>query len=142
MPCLEQLSKATSPLPDYNAKNFSGLTPIHIATQEASLDVLKFLFTKEANKNAIDTTSGRTALHYAVEQENMRLVSFLIQEGCDTNAATYSGNTPLHIAAGRKMKDIVALLMAYGANPSITNSEGDIPHDLPPAALYTKAKRV
>ena len=22
--CLEQLSKATSPLPDYNAKNFSG----------------------------------------------------------------------------------------------------------------------
>lgn len=48
-----------------------------------------------------------------------------------------AGNTPLHIAAGRKMKDIVALLMAYGANPSITNSEGDIPHDLPPAALVS-----
>ena len=75
----------------------TGLTPIHIATQEASLDVLKFLFTKEANKNAIDTTSGRTALHYAVEQENVRLVSFLIQEGCDTNAATYSGTAHLEL---------------------------------------------
>ena len=51
--------------------------------------------------------------------------------------AMLAGNTPLHIAAGRKMKDIVALLMAYGANPSITNSEGDIPHDLPPAALVS-----
>ena len=80
-------------VPYHSPSLLSGLTPIHIATQEASLDVLKFLFTKEANKNAIDTTSGRTALHYAVEQENVRLVSFLIQEGCDTNAATYSGTT-------------------------------------------------
>lgn len=53
------------------------------------------------------------------------------------SSAMLAGNTPLHIAAGRKMKDIVALLMAYGANPSITNSEGDIPHDLPPAVLVS-----
>jgi ankyrin repeat protein len=97
---LKELSKATSPLPDYNAKNFQGLTPVHTATQESSKDVLKFLFDSGANKNSADTTCGRTALHYAVEQENVQLVNFLIQEGCDTNASTFSGELRTYFVHG------------------------------------------
>ena len=55
------------------------------------MDVLKFLFQMGANKNSQDATCGRTMLHYAVEMENVKLVNFLTQEGCDTNAITYSG---------------------------------------------------
>ncbi|XP_065901847.1 NF-kappa-B inhibitor epsilon-like isoform X2 [Dysidea avara] len=133
--CLQALAMATNPLPDFNLRNFDGLTPVHIATKEACIDVLRFLFQMGANKNALDATSGRTALHYAVELENFMLVNYLMEAGVDANATTFAGNTPLHIASGRKMKDIVAVLMAYGANPGIANYEGDLPSGLPPPSL-------
>lgn len=133
--CLQALAMATNPLPDFNLRNFDGLTPVHIATKEACIDVLRFLFQMGANKNALDATSGRTALHYAVELENFMLVNFLMESGVDANATTFAGNTPLHVASGRKMKEIVAVLMAYGANPGIANYEGDLPSGLPPPSL-------
>lgn len=137
---LQLLSQATSPLPDFNCMNFAGLTAVHVATKEASIDVLKYLFQMGANKNATDACSGRTALHYAVEQENFILVNFLLENSCNVNATTFAGNTPLHIAAGRRLKEIVALLMAYGANPAIANGEGDFPTDLPASLLMQRAK--
>ena len=82
-----------------------------------------------------DACSGRTPLHYAVEQENFILVNYLLESNCSVNVATFAGNTPLHIAAGRRLKEIVALLMAYGANPAIANGEGDFPSDLPASLL-------
>ena len=114
-----------------------------------------------------DASSGRTALHYAVEQENFILVNFLLENGCNVNAITFAGeryllsrslcpswvgghtfspslppgNTPLHIAAGRRLKEIVALLMAYGANPAIANGEGDFPTDLPASLLVRPLDR-
>ena len=66
---LHVLSQAASPSPDFNARNFSGkcnhiniirhyvlsdqsgLTPVHVATKEANIDVLKFLFQVGANRN-------------------------------------------------------------------------------------------
>lgn len=137
---LQILSRATNPLPDFNARNFAGLTAVHVATREASIDILKFLFQMGSNKNAQDASSGRTPLHYAVELENFLLTNFFLENGCLVNAATYAGNTPLHIAAGRKLKEIVALLMAYGANPAIPNGEGDFPSDLPASLLMQRAK--
>ena len=38
-----------------------------------------------------DATSGRTALHYAVELENFMLVNFLMESGVDANATTFAG---------------------------------------------------
>lgn len=80
------------------------------------------------------------------------MCNFLLENGCNVNAVTFSGtqsaviyftrlcayftgNTPLHVAAGRRLKEIVALLMAYGANPAIANGEGDFPSDLPASLL-------
>ena len=40
--CLEQLSKATSPLPDYNAKNFSGGHMRHVGQAVACLVFVVF----------------------------------------------------------------------------------------------------
>jgi ankyrin repeat protein len=140
MQVLQILARATSPVPDFNCKNFAGLAPVHLATRESSIDVLKFLFQTGANKNAMDACSGRTPLHYAVEAENFILVNFLLESGCNVNSATFSGNTPLHIAAGRRLKEIVALLMAYGANPALANGEGDFPTDLPASLLMQRAR--
>ena len=74
-----------------------------------------------------DSSSGRTALHHAVELGKNPVVEFLLSRGADVNASTYSRNTCLHTATGRCMDDIVQLLLRYGANASITNLEGDAP---------------
>ena len=43
--------------------------------------------------------SGKTALHWAVENLNGPLVSFLLNKcNADLNVRTFSGQTPLHLA--------------------------------------------
>ena len=50
---------------------------------------------QQKNNNIVyvlqDATSGRTALHYAVELENFMLVNFLMESGVDANATTFAG---------------------------------------------------
>jgi ankyrin repeat protein len=73
-----------------------------------------------------DNKSGNTALHLAVEDSNLPMVSCLLFKGnANPNATSYSGNTPLHIAAGLGLETIIATLIAMGASGSIENMEGD-----------------
>ena len=80
-----------------------------------------------------DGTCGRTALHLTVESHNINMITFLLKNGADVNATTFSGNTPLHLASGLRMDQIVQLLIRNGADINITNIEGDKP-------LYTKVR--
>ena len=73
-----------------------------------------------------DSKSGNTALHLAVEDNNLPMLSCLLFQGhADPNTMSYSGNTPLHIAAGLELEAIIATLIAVGANASVENLEGD-----------------
>ncbi len=80
-----------------------------------------------------DGTCGRTALHLTVESHNIHMINFLLKNGADVNATTFSGNTPLHLASGLGMDQVVQLLIRNGADINITNIEGDTP-------LYTKVR--
>lgn len=59
------------------------------------------------------------------------MINFLLKNGANVNATTFSGNTPLHVASGLGMDQLVHLLIRNGANINIRNLEGDTP-------LYTK----
>ena len=59
------------------------------------------------------------------------MINFLLKNGANVNATTFSGNTALHLASGFGMNQLVQLLIRNGANINITNIEGDTP-------LYTK----
>ena len=72
-------------------------------------------------------TSGRTALHHAVEAHNPVAVRFLLTRRANVNAQTFSGNTPLHTASGRHMDAIISLLLDFNADPRLANAEGDPP---------------
>ena len=85
-----------------------------------------FLITKTCHFFSQDSKSGNTALHAAVESNNLPMLSCLIFQGnADPNVMSYSGNTPLHIAVGLELESIAATLIAVGANSLIENMEGD-----------------
>ncbi|NXW80580.1 NFKB1 factor, partial [Hirundo rustica] len=110
--------------PMVNLPNGEGLSAIHMVVMANSLSCLKQLIAARVNVNAQEQKSGRTALHLAVEQENIPLAGCLLLEGdADVDSTTYDGTTPLHIAAGRGSTKLAAVLKAAGANPHIENFE-------------------
>lgn len=112
----------TSPM--INLSNGEGLSVIHMAVMANSMPCLRHMIAARADINAQEQKSGRTALHLAVEQENISLAGCLLLEGdADVDSTTYDGTTPLHIAAGRGSTKLTALLKAAGADPYIENFE-------------------
>ncbi|XP_030420317.1 nuclear factor NF-kappa-B p105 subunit isoform X3 [Gopherus evgoodei] len=112
----------TSPMINYS--NGEGLSVIHMAVMANSMPCLRQMIAAGADVNAQEQKSGRTALHLAVEQENISLAGCLLLEGdANVDSTTYDGTTPLHIAAGRGSTKLTALLKAAGADPHIENFE-------------------
>ncbi|KFQ45890.1 Nuclear factor NF-kappa-B p105 subunit, partial [Nestor notabilis] len=107
-----------------NLSSGEGLSAIHMVVMANSMSCLKQLIAAGVNVNAQEQKSGRTALHLAVEQENIPLAGCLLLEGdADVDSITYDGTTPLHIAAARGSTKFAAVLKAAGANPHIENFE-------------------
>nr|XP_015200704.1 PREDICTED: nuclear factor NF-kappa-B p105 subunit isoform X1 [Lepisosteus oculatus]XP_015200705.1 PREDICTED: nuclear factor NF-kappa-B p105 subunit isoform X1 [Lepisosteus oculatus]XP_015200706.1 PREDICTED: nuclear factor NF-kappa-B p105 subunit isoform X1 [Lepisosteus oculatus]XP_015200707.1 PREDICTED: nuclear factor NF-kappa-B p105 subunit isoform X1 [Lepisosteus oculatus] len=104
--------------------NAAGFHAIHLAVLANSILCLRQLIEFGANVDACEQSSGRTALHLAVELENVSLAGCLLLEGnAHVDACTYNGSTALHIAAGKGSMKLTALLMAAGADPHKENSE-------------------
>ncbi|XP_072261734.1 nuclear factor NF-kappa-B p105 subunit isoform X2 [Pyxicephalus adspersus] len=107
-----------------NLPNNDGLSAAHIAVIANSMDCLRQLISMRADVNSQEQKSGRTPLHFAVEQDNISLAGCLILEGdACVDSTTYDGSTPLHIAAGRGSTKLTALLKAAGADSLIENCE-------------------
>lgn len=50
--------------------------------------------------------NGRSALHLAVDQQNLSLVKLLLKEGADPNLLSSGGHTPYHLTYGYGSLDI------------------------------------
>ncbi|NWU76879.1 NFKB1 factor, partial [Onychorhynchus coronatus] len=121
---LSLLLKHEKVSPMVDLSNGEGLSAIHMVVMANSMSCLKQLIAAGVNVNSQEQKSGRTALHLAVEQENIPLAGCLLLEGdADVDSTTYDGTTPLHIAAGRGSTKLTAVLKAAGANPHIENFE-------------------
>jgi len=60
----------------------------------------------------------RTALHFAMNSLNERVVDLLLDHGADTNIRDEGDNAfPIHFAAERGKLDIVRRLVEHGADP-------------------------
>ncbi|XP_060528864.1 NF-kappa-B inhibitor cactus [Cylas formicarius] len=66
-----------------NQWNYSGQTCVHVAAIHGHIDVLRHLVWYGADINAREGLSGYTALHYAVERRDEKMVQFLLTE-CNT----------------------------------------------------------
>lgn len=75
-------------------------------------------------------TSGKTALHFAVELHDIASVKLLLSRGANVDTAMFNGCTPLHLAVGRQDTAIANLLCQSGADTMLRNMEGDTALDL------------
>jgi ankyrin repeat protein len=83
-----------------NAAQGDGLSALHIAAQEGSLEIVGLLLDAKADVHARTTIGGYTPLHLAAGAAQAQVVGRLIDAGADAGATTSStGVTPLHLAA-------------------------------------------
>jgi ankyrin repeat protein len=100
-----------------------GMTPflqasLGISSGKVPIEVCELLRENGANINASLTKKsviGWTALHYAVINGDIGLVSYLTKHGANVNKASADGLTPLYLAGLNENHEIIKLLKNAGA---------------------------
>jgi uncharacterized protein len=90
---------------------------------ETGRTIAAILIKAGANLNAKDRL-GSTALHLAVERNQVEMAELLIDIGATIDNENKSGMTPLMIAASRGNAPIVQALLGKGANARKTDFTG------------------
>ena len=67
---------------DVRIKYFAGYTPLILAVLGGHLSCVKMLVAGGAHVDQSDGRSGRTALHHAVEADNVAIAGYLLLEVC------------------------------------------------------------
>ena len=70
---------------------------------------------------------GNTALHYACDEGNLKIVEILLNANCNTNIKNNLNKTPLHLSTQKGYFDITKKLIEFGAILNIEDSEKNTP---------------
>ena len=98
-----------------DAKDWLGDTPLQVAVQMGSTELVELLLAHKADVNA-KANAGWTPLHWAAYWSRKEIAGLLLRHKADVNAQNSVGFTPLHWAAYRGSKEVAELLLAYKAN--------------------------
>ena len=111
VPDLEYYLRAGESLDDIDEYGFTPLIESAITRQ---IHIAKLLLDKGVDVNKPDVT-GRTALHWAVDNADLEFVRLLLVKGADPNAYTRAGLSVLVYPILRSQSDIKHLLYQYQA---------------------------
>ncbi|XP_072464061.1 B-cell lymphoma 3 protein isoform X3 [Notamacropus eugenii] len=126
--CLRALLDTSAPgVLSLEARNYEGLTPLHVAVNTEDSETVLLLLDRGADVDAVDIKSGRSPLIHAVENNSPAMVQLLLQHGANVNAQMYSGSSALHSASGRGLLSLVRTLVRSGADSSLKNCHNDTP---------------
>ena len=98
----------TSRIPNPNAKDSDGSTPLHWAARSGHVEVVRCLVEGGADKNVV-TSNGSTPLHLAADNGHVEVVRFLVEGGADKNVVDSDGRTPLQLASSDEVKRLLEL---------------------------------
>ena len=104
---------------DVNAAQGDGTTPLHWASYQVDLDLVKRLISRGA-KADVKNSFGATPLAEAVKVGNIELVKLLLNAGANANAANDDDQTPLMLAAKTGIVEIADMLVRHRANVNAT----------------------
>ena len=100
---------------DVNAKNDEGNTPLTLACERGSTDIVKYFVSRGADVTVASGTFRATGLHAAAAKGYGDLAAFLIESGAPVNAKDSEGRTPLYYADRHGNTEIAKALKAKGA---------------------------
>ncbi|KAI3352727.1 hypothetical protein L3Q82_019314 [Scortum barcoo] len=80
-----------------NCSNADGITALHQACIDGSMEMVSFLLERDANVNQVDS-EGWTPLHVAASCGHTDIADFLLQRGASLSAVNCDGDVPLDIA--------------------------------------------
>ena len=100
-----------------------GITGLHEAAGNNSLEVGRVLVESHADLNVTDTYN-RTPLYHATLTNNIDFVKYLLQ-GADINIADKDGKSPLHVAGLYGYDSVVDVLLSHGAQMDRKTSMGE-----------------
>ncbi len=100
---------------DVNAAQADGTTPIHWASYQVDVDLVKQLLAKGAKAN-VKNNFGATPLAEAVKVGNLQIVTLLLDAGASASAANEDDQTPLMLAAKTGIVEIADQLVRHKAD--------------------------
>jgi len=109
---------------DVDIRGLNGQTPLHTATHNDNLDIIRYLLDAGAEVDARTTYNGSTPLQWATAADNKRVVKALIRAGANVCFQNFSGNTALHLATS---VEVAKYLVSKGARLDVSNNEGRLP---------------
>jgi len=117
---------------DVNIQDLMGYTPLHFASRNNYLDIVKLLLSTGADINAKGRADKCSCLHIAAGQSLHVVVKHLLSSHtADVHALDYKKNTPLHFActygAGDHLLEVVHDLVSYKADVNAVNEQGNTP---------------
>ncbi|CAF0858837.1 unnamed protein product [Adineta ricciae] len=133
------MSKRT---PDVNGITEMG-KPLLVAACEKGATAEKIclmLIERGADINAIDKTTGQTALHAACASGLIKVVRELLQRKANVNARDIQQQTPVHVAVTSKTFDLLPILSAYNARFDLADQSLNTPVHL--AAMLNQGKAI
>lgn len=99
------------------------LTPLLVAAENGTVEMVKLLVAHKADVNAQDR-DGITALMKAIAQRNLPMVELLLDAGADIDARDRRGHTALTTAVLRSDPDVLKALIARGAEVDVVSAMG------------------
>jgi len=99
-----------------NAKNNYGASPLHCASMDGNIKLVKYLVSAGADVNAKDN-DGETPVCWSIRSKNsIEVVNFLFSKAKESNnGKTQYGKTPLHVAAHVGNVEYAKSLVSSGA---------------------------
>ena len=103
------------------------MSPIHDAAEQGNLEEVMRLI--EEDPEIVDDIDHhhQTALHCASDRGHVEVVSYLLDQGANTDRKAYDGDTALLYACRSGHVEVVELLLSRGADPTICDNAGWTP---------------
>ena len=101
--------------------------PVSDATMVRNVEAVRSLLEEGADVNA-SQGDGMTALHWAAEHGDVKMVTMLLGAGADLEMGTrLSEHTPLHVASTAGHASVIGTLLEAGADVNASTTTGATP---------------
>ena len=104
---------------DKYTKDELGDTLLHLAVRYVQVPIVRYLVERLNFDINIGNNKGRTPLHFAVENNDIKTINFLLSKGANIEAEDNQGWTPLYLASFTYKKEAYQFLAYKGANRNV-----------------------